>query len=77
MSLTQEIENALTNAGLDPANYVLTPDQYGGVDVQSATNDYDQVESAREPLEAAFPYTDYTVAFARSITDPKIYVRKH
>lgn len=76
MSLTQKIQNALSAAGLSTNNFTLsTPDQVGGVIVKSRTDNYDEVVSAQNALEAALPASEYFVMFARSITDPNLYVR--
>jgi|GEM_PF-3237678 len=76
MNLTQKIQVALSGAGLSLGNYTLSsPDQVGGVTVKSMTDDSNQVASARDALETALPSAEYIVAFARSITDPAVYVR--
>jgi hypothetical protein len=54
-------------------NFTLSsPDDVGGVMVRSAIDDYDQIASAVDALQAVLPSAEYIVAFDRSMTDPAV-----
>lgn len=75
MSLTQKIQEALASASLSADKFILaSPDANGGVTVTSPTDDYDDILSARDALQQALPVTDYMVLFARTTTNPSVYV---